>query len=688
MKIKFIVKNIIARDKKKGFTKVHAQKYEDDTIDIIIICEYYYNFTKGNEYLAEVIKYDKGDAIVENVVKCGVDKIVLKEATELLKGVLNKEDIEYYLNLDSMQSIIDSVELNKYEDKVVENFIIENLLFFKNKDKLINFKDKYKLKNEMIGYFLSKDYTKDIVHILINKPYMLVRFENKNTDINKIKKDNDTKILSNILRSLYKACGMGQGHVFSYLSDVKNEFTDIDINKMLSILENDELVILEEDRVYLTENYLLEGSLINNLLKRREIKNTELTFEDSEKVKGIIDNSVKALDLKQQEAIFKALNENLSIISGGAGSGKTFTICTLVACIKALNKNVSIVSFAGKAVNVINLGLNSLGISATTIHRFLNKKEDEFYKIKKIKDIDYLIIDEASILDLKLFSELFASLELSTKIILVGDEHQLQPVGMGQVLKDIKESNTFNITILNGNHRQKDKDKSLIAKNAEKILKYESNCKYIPNFEYKKYENEEFKFVPCNHNKISNQILNEIEILLNKGYNLDDITILTPVNEGATGVKGINKKIADRYFPYEKINKNLSIDNKVIQTANDYNLNVFNGEIGKITYVIEDFNDTALTVDYGYKKVKYKNTVNLDLAYALTIHKMQGSSNKVIILAVDEKKEELFNTNLIYVAITRAIEKVIVIGNKETFDEAVVKVPPRRNSMLLERLQC
>lgn len=686
MMIKFIVRKIIIKDKKKGFTKIQAQKYEDDdTIDISIICEYYYNFIVGNEYLAELIKYDKGDAIVENVVKCGVDKIVLKEATELLKGVLNKEDIEYYLNLDSMESIIDAVKLNKYEDKVVENFIINNFLFFKNKDKLINFKDEYKLKNEMIGYFLSKDYTKDIVDILINKPYMLVRFENKNSNINKIKKDNDTITLSNILRSLYKACNMG--HVFSYLSDVKNEFTDIDIDKMLSILENDKLIIIEEDRVYLTENYLLEESLINNFLIRREIKDSELTLEDSEKVKGIIDNSVEALDFKQQEAIFIALTNNISIISGGAGSGKTFTICTLVACIKALNKNISIASLAGKAVNVINMELNSLGISATTIHRFLNKKEDEFYKIKKIKDIDYLIIDEASILDLKLFSELFASLELSTKIILVGDEHQLQPVGMGQVLKDIKESNAFNITILNGNHRQKDKDKSLIAKNAEKILRYEANCNDTPNFEYKKYENEEFKFVPCNHNKISNQILNEIEILQNKGYDLDDITILTPVNEGATGVKGINKKMADMYFPYEKINKKLSIDSKVIQTSNDYNLNVFNGEIGKITYISEEFNDSTVIVDYGYKKVKYKNTVNLDLAYALTIHKMQGSSNKVIILAVDEKKEELFNTNLIYVAITRAIEKVIVIGNKETFDEAVVKVPPRRNSMLLERLK-
>jgi|GEM_PF-2232596 ATP-dependent exoDNAse (exonuclease V), alpha subunit - helicase superfamily I member len=687
MKIKFIVKDIIARDKKNGFIKIHAQKYEDgDIIDIIIICEYYYNFIKGNEYLAELIKYDKGDAIVGNVVKCGVDRIVLKEATELLKGVLNKEDIEYYLNLDSMQSIIDAVKLNKYDDKETKN-LIDNLLFFKNKDNLINFKDKYKLKNEMIGYFLSKDYAKDIVDILINKPYMLVRFENKDTNINKIKKDNDTITLSNILRSLYKTCD-NKGHVFSYLGDVVNEFTDIDINKMLSILENDKLVIIKEDRVYLTENYLLEVSLINNFLKRRTIKDTKLTLEDNEKVKGIIDNSVNVLDKKQQESISTALTKNISILSGGAGSGKTFTICTLVACIKALNKNVSIVSLAGKAVNVINLELNSLGISAITIHRFLNKKEDEFYKIKKIKDIDYLIIDEASILDLKLFSELFASLELSTKIILVGDEHQLQPVGMGQAFKDIKESNSVNITILDGNHRQKDKYKSLIAKNAEKILKYESNCKYIPNFEYKKYENEEFKFVPCNHNKISNQILNEIEILLNNGYNLDDITILTPVNEGATGVKGINKKIGDRYFPYEKINKNLSIDNKVIQTANDYNLEVFNGEIGKIIYISEDFNDTALIVDYGYKKVKYKNTVNLNLAYALTIHKMQGSSNKVIILAVDEKKEELFNTNLIYVAVTRAIEKVIIIGNKQTFDEAVIKVPSRRNSMLLERLQC
>lgn len=685
MKIKFIVKNIIARDKKKGFIKINAQKYEDDDIiDIIIICEYYYNFTKGNEYLAELIKYDKGDAIVGNVVKCGVDKIVLKEASEQLQGIMNKKDIEYYLNLDSMQSIIDAVKSKKYDN---ENFIICKLLFFKNKDKLINFKDKYKLKNEMIGYFLSKDYTKDLVDILINKPYMLVRFENKNSNINKIKKDNDTITLSNILRSLYKTCD-NKGHVFSYLGDVVNEFTDVDINKMLSILENDELVILKEDRVYLTENYLLEDSLINNLLKRREIKNTELTLEDNEKVKRIIDSSVKVLDLKQQEAIFKALNENLSIICGGAGSGKTFTICTLVACIKALNKNISIASLAGKAVNVINMELNSLGISATTIHRFLNKKEDEFYKIKKIKDIDYIIIDETSMLDLKLFSELFESLELSTKIILVGDTHQLEPVGMGQVFKDIKESNTFSITILNGNHRQKDKDKSLIAKNAEKLLQYEVNCKYVPNFEYKKYENEEFKFVPCKNTEISNKILNEIEILQNNGYNLDDITILTPVNEGPTGVKEINKKIADRYFPYEKINKNLSIDSKVIQTANDYNLEVFNGEIGKIIYISEDFNDTALIVDYGYKKVKYKNTVNLNLAYALTIHKMQGSSNKVIILAVDEKKEELFNTNLIYVAVTRAIEKVIIIGNKQTFDEAVIKVPSRRNSMLLERLQC
>jgi len=682
MKIKFVVRDIIIKDKKNGFTKIHAQKYEDeDILDIIIICQYYYNFIKENEYLAELIKYDKGNTIVKNIVKCGVNKIILKEASEQLQGIINKDDIEYYLNLESIENIITEVKSNNYKE---ESYIIDNFLFYRNKDNLIDFKDKYKLKNEMIGYFLSKDYTEDMVNILINKPYMLVRFENKNTDIDKIKKDNDTIILSNILRSLYRSCD--KGHVFSYLRDVEDEFTNIDINKMLSTLEKNELVVLENDKVYLTENYSLEDSLINNLLKRREIKDTELTVDEKKWIKEVIDNSVKELDKNQQDAILIALTKNISIITGAAGSGKTFTICTLVACIKSLNKNVSIVSLTGKAVNVINLELNNLGILAKTIHRFLNKEKDEFYKIKKINDIDYLIIDEASILDLKLFSELFASLGLSTKIIIVGDTHQLEPVGIGQVFKDIKESRAFNITTLNGHHRQK--DKSLIAKNSEKILKFEANCNYIPNFEYKKYENEEFKFIHCSNQKISNHILNEIKILESKGYSLDDITILTPVNQGATGVAGINKNIANRYLPYRKINMKFAIGSKVIQTKNDYNLNIFNGEIGIITFMNQDFNNTALIVDYGYKKVKYKNTINLDLAYALTIHRIQGSSNKVIILSIDKKKEELLNSNLIYVAITRAVEKVIIIGDKETFDEAVVKVPQRRNSMLLERLKC
>lgn len=660
--ITFHVKKILIKERNQ--IKVDAF-VDEDAVERRIISDECLYLKEGNYYRA--IETEKNYIIfVRDAVRINVDKDIIIELIKEMKEFIDKDDIKSFINCDFDEMINEIIDC-KYEN---EEYIIDKFKYYKNKDNLEKLIEIYKLNPDIVGEYLFNNYKIDILNDLEEKPYKLVLFGASDKVINKYSKGNE-EINESVKLLRYLLNQSQYGDVFTNIDDIENVIKN-NLSEYLEKLEEEQVIVVKEDKVYLKNNYQLEEALIHNLLKRIAVQDRMINKNEIVVINDVIDNSKIKLEDEQKNAIMNGITKSLSIIAGEAGTGKTTIITKIAEIIKMLDNGskVEIVALAGKAVSRLNLELKNN--KAKTIHRFLKMKEGGRYEPKINKKVDYLIVDEASMIDLQLFSYLLNSVTLNTRIILVGDINQLEPVGLGQVFKDMVESDKITKTELFKNNRQK--EDSIIHLNAKKILDADAR-----NIEY---QNEEFRFVKCTKNAISESIIRNIKELREEGYFLKDITILMINNDGQLGVKAINLKVVENYFKNFKIDRKFSVGNKVMHTKNNYSKDIYNGEIGTIVY-LEVSNDICkIVVRYEEREIEYDKTFELDLAYALTIHKMQGSQNKVILLVVDKDREENFDRNLLYVAITRATEKVVVIGDKETFDKCIGKINRRRNSML------
>lgn len=677
--IEFIVKDIIKTSKTNQYIKLLV-KILNEEVEKELICDMYYNFRIGNKYKAEEVetKYKKPNGkekIIRDISPVGVDKKVLEDAIKELGDYLDESDIKGFINLSDFKDIANNVRNKSFNE---ENNIINKLFYYKNMDNLIKLKDKYDLSDKVVSYYLSEDFKRDIVKDLENKPYKLTGFGAKEKLIENLLKNESEINLYKLLKIIYKNSSDGNIYCSTKFLRENSNIKFINIWYCLNILKNEKIVIVKKDKIYLRENYELQQALISNLVKRFKVKNTKLSKNQIKIVKNITKTGEFKLEKEQKASIYLAMVKNISVITGGAGTGKSFTIGKIIRTIKTINPNASVstLAFAGKAVNRLNQEL--INSKAQTIHRFLQIKKDKYYKQVFYPKIDYLIIDEASMIGLELFSYLLNSVPIDTSIIICGDVNQLQPVGLGNVFMDIIDSNKISVTKLNKNMRQE--EDGIIDRNAKNIL--EAKYKKI------EYVDEEFKFCKCKKDGITKKLLKQINELTKMGYGLSDISILTVTNLKALGTEGINKKINDEFVKGFKINEQFSVGNKVIHTMNNYSLKAYNGEVGIITEIEADNENCKIIVNYGDREVEYTgyDIKQLKLAYGLTIYKMQGSSNRTVILIVDESEKEKLNKNLIYVAITRATERFIAVGDKATFDECVSKLPNKKNSDILEIL--
>ncbi|MEG1482837.1 ATP-dependent DNA helicase [Clostridium sp.] len=376
------------------------------------------------------------------------------------------------------------------------------------------------------------------------------------------------------------------------------------------------------------------------------------------------------LNKEQKDAIFSALSESITIIKGKAGTGKTTIVKAILSIYKSINNKgiVDIVSFTGKAVNRISLeDING----AQTIHKFL---ELSINNIKNKKDIfkktNLMIIDEAAMVDLELFHRLLKSIKNNDdiRIVMLGDTNQLNPINDGDVFKELIKSKLIKVINLRRVIRQS--ENSLILKNAENIL--------IKKKDWIKNKKGEFEFYDVDDiDQIKKTAINKFRELLGYGYNIQDIVILNTKNDGELGVNTINKEIANEINNREyREEKMFVVLDRVMNIKNDYKKNVFNGEEGTII----EINLKNILVKFNNKTIiyAYEEAIKmLKLSYANTIHKMQGSEYKVVILLVD-KNDKMLNRNLSYVAVTRAKERFIGIGNRDTFLKSVERSDNRR----------
>jgi exodeoxyribonuclease V alpha subunit len=392
---------------------------------------------------------------------------------------------------------------------------------------------------------------------------------------------------------------------------------------------------------------------------------------------------------RQEEAVLLAATSKVLIITGGPGTGKTTIITAILRIFQQLKLRILLAAPTGRAAKRMN---EATGWEAKTIHRLLEYSPHKG-DFKKDRDdpleADVVIIDEASMVDTLLMYHLLKAIPSHAHLILVGDVDQLPSVGPGNVLKDIIRSGKFTVVRLTEIFRQA--QESMIVVNAHKVNQGE-----IPVLkEIDQPEKTDFQFIQEEDpEKILQNILDLCSERVPRQFRfhpLREIQVLTPMHKGTVGVTNLNIELQKRLNPGQSgITRgawNFRVGDKVMQIVNNYDKDVFNGDIGWISKINPEEREVVIEFDGRGVPYDYSDLDEVVLAYAVSVHKSQGSEYPVVILPVVTQHYMLLQRNLIYTGITRAKKLVIMIGTKKALAIAIRNnKPQRRYTLLSERL--
>jgi exodeoxyribonuclease V alpha subunit len=464
---------------------------------------------------------------------------------------------------------------------------------------------------------------------------------------------------------------------------------DLVFDQIQSLLEVKRIVEVE-GKIALKYLYQAEGYLAK---KVKEINNIEISEINADEFEGLIKDFQTMNDITytkaQKKAIYTALNNNFSIITGGPGTGKTTVIKGVIEIYNWLHNNkvekdlIKLAAPTGKAAKRLSEATN---LSATTVHKLLGYDFEGTFKYDEYNELDakILIVDEASMLDSILARKLFSAVGRNTKVIFVGDANQLPSVGPGDVLNNLIESKIFNVVELDIIHRQA--SDSHIISLAYDILNKNINENFFHNYPDK-------QFLNARDDTISTRILEKIAYLIEEGYDLiNDIQVLIPVYKGYNGIDRINALIQSTFnkdnqkFAVKFKDKEFWYGDKVMQLINQPEDNIMNGDQGVVIGITP--ND-ELIVDFSEIIVKYstKDLENLTLAYAVSIHKSQGSEFRAVIMPLSKAYTIMLKRKLLYTAVTRAKEQLIMIGDFESYRRGVLGQDRKRNTLLKQFLE-
>ncbi len=476
--------------------------------------------------------------------------------------------------------------------------------------------------------------------------------------------------------------------VFNYL---KIDLNVDDFDLYLEELINENKIILLDDKYYLKEMYDSEIN-ITNTIKYLENKKTDKLFLDNriEELEKV--NNIKYND-KQKEAIKKSLENNIAIITGGPGTGKTTiikAICELYQNIfklsyEELTNRIALLAPTGRASKRMS---ESTNLPASTIHRFLkwNKETNEFLVNEYNKNNHHLIIiDEVSMIDLNLLDSLFKGLTKNIKLVLVGDHHQLPSVGPGNILKDLIESDLIDTIYLDTLYRQD--ENSYITTLAHEIKNNNLSESFLET-------KSDYIFLKCH--SIKDNLKNLCLQLIKKGYDYKRVQIMAPMYAGVNGIDNLNKELQNIFNPKTKQNEIKYGDvvyrenDKVLQLVNLPEENIYNGDIGIIKNIVKIENKTFIYIDFDGNLVKYetKDLNKITHGFIISIHKSQGSEFEVVIMPICNSYKRMLYKKLIYTGITRAKKKLILIGEPDAFLYAINNSNEKeRKTNLLEQLK-
>mgnify|MGYP000910066942 FL=1 len=468
----------------------------------------------------------------------------------------------------------------------------------------------------------------------------------------------------------------------------------------------DELAhLIEEDKVQNIDTKIFENSLFfaeegirSNLLRILE-KGKQNKFEPKKIEAAIaqIENEFAiSYDVTQKQAICDAINHKIFILTGGPGTGKTTVINGIIAVYALLNgldlrksQDLPILLAAptGRAARRMN---ELTGLPSATIHRHLGMTgDDDTSHLDDYLDADFIIVDEFSMVDTWLANQLLSNISSNTKLLIVGDADQLPSVSPGQVLADLLKIPLLPQTKLEKIYRQS-KDSTIVnlASQIQKGI-------LPPDFIEKKADRSYFE---AHSEHIPKMIERIVEAALRSGIPAQDVQVLAPMYRGQAGIDHINQLMQNLINPveteqiiFEATDCQYRQGDKVIHLVNDAESNVFNGDLGYITDLLPakytDSKQDELTINFDGNEVIYPRSewYKIRLAYAMSIHKSQGSEFPVVILPITSSSHRMLQRNLIYTAITRAKSKLILLGEKSAFDFAIKNTGTARNTYLIQR---
>lgn len=468
----------------------------------------------------------------------------------------------------------------------------------------------------------------------------------------------------------------------------------------------DELAhLIEEDKVQNVETKIFENSLFfaeegikSNLV--RLLEKGEQDCFDADNITAAIqqveESSGISYDSIQKEAIRQAINQKVFILTGGPGTGKTTVINCIIAVYAQLrgldlrkvnDLPILLAAPTGRAARRMN---ELTGLPSATIHRHLGMTgDDDTSHLDDYLDADFIIVDEFSMVDTWLANQLLSNISSQTKLLIVGDADQLPSVSPGQVLADLLQIPTIPQTKLETIYRQS--EESTIVTLASQIQKGILPADFTDKKADRSYFEARNEHIPPMIEKIASAAIRS-------GIPAQDVQVLAPMYRGPAGIDQINNLMQNLINPVEK--EELTFEapdcqyrqgDRVIHLVNDAESNVFNGDLGYITDLLPgkytDSKQDELTIDFDGNELVYQRSewYKIRLAYAMSIHKSQGSEFPVVILPITKSSHRMLQRNLIYTAITRAKSKLILLGEKAAFNYAVKNTGTARKTYLIER---
>ena len=573
---------------------------------------------------------------------------------------------------------------------------------------VVMFMQKYGISNSM-AIKLYNEYGSQIKSIILNNPYKLAREVNgigfKRADEiaakTGVKLDSEFRIQCGIIHCLKEASTDGHTYLpreelirsaYELLgvceSDIERQLDELKIERQL-------IEVKSEDRlnIYLSEYYQIEKNCAVKLLTLTRYSDRISASELESEIKSIESELDIELHDLQREAVIKALSEGLFILTGGPGTGKTTTIKSIISGLERRNLRFVLAAPTGRAAKRMS---ETTGYEASTIHRLLSIKHnpeeraDAYFEMNEDNplDVDAVIIDEASMVDIFLFNSLLKAISPGCKLIIVGDSNQLPSVGPGQVLKDMLDSGVCPNVELKYIFRQS---------NESHIVTYAHMINNGEQIDFTTKYEDFFLLKRDNYEEIRQALLYLICEKLPKHFNTSpmQIQVLTPMKKGALGVWELNRILqeyinppSDKKVELEYGENIFRVGDKVMQTKNNYDMEwdimstygisaqrgkgVFNGDIGIIDHINKPSRLIRITFDDGREaEYSYENLEELELAYAITIHKSQGSEYPVVIMPLLGGPRSLLYRNLLYTGVTRAKDCVVILGSENTVKEMI-----------------